>query len=133
MPIEDVVSFGSSWGMHFVSDGSIKGTKGAFGWESALPGGKWMMANSGPARGTQPGGSFRAEGCGQSSWLRFIKHVQMHTQKKWQGDTDAWTDNKILVDKASEMLTWKQCAPANMLTSDWDAVKTIVDTVRELE
>ena len=92
-----------------------------------------MMSNSGPARGTQPGGSFRAEGCGQLSWLRFMKHVQTHTQKTWKGEIDAWTDNESLVDKVSEVLKWQQCAPANTLTSDWDAVKMIVDTTKELE
>ena len=46
---------------------------------------------------------------------------------------DAWTDNKSLVDKVSEVLKWQQCAPANTLTSDWDAAKMIVDSTRELE
>ena len=33
----------------------------------------------------------------------------------------------------SEVLKWQQHAPANMLTSDWDAAKTIVDLTRKLE
>ena len=133
VPTEDVMTFGCSDGMCFASDGSVEGTRGAFGWATSHEDGTRTLSNSGPARGATPGGSFRAEGCGQLSWLRFTKHVQMCTQQKWKGEIDAWTDNESLVDKASEVRKWQQRVPANTLTSDWDAVKTIVDTMRELE
>ena len=35
VPMEEVTQCGCEDGMHFVSDGSVEGTKGAFGWASA--------------------------------------------------------------------------------------------------
>ena len=58
MPTEDTMMHGVTDKMHFASDGSVEGAKGAFGWTSAASDGHGSMANSGPVRGTQPGGSF---------------------------------------------------------------------------
>ena len=52
MPMEEVTQHGCNDGVHFASDGSVKGTKGAFGWVSATPDGHGLLANSDPARGT---------------------------------------------------------------------------------
>ena len=131
--LEETVNYSVSRNVCFASNGSAEGARGAFGWVSSLSDGTRMLSNSEPARGMQPGGLFRAEGCGQLSWLRFVKHAQMCTQKTWKGEINAWTNNESLVDKASEVLRWQQCAPADMLTSDWDVVKMIVDAIRESE
>ena len=104
LSLEEVVNCSIGRSIYFASNGSVEGTQGAFGWASSLSDGTQIMLSSGPARGTQPGGSFRAEGHRQLSWLKFIKHVQTCTQKTWKGEINAWTDNKSLVDKVSEVL-----------------------------
>ena len=45
----------------------------------------------------------------------------------------SWTDNQSLIDKVSKMLKWKVHVPANAIESDWDALKTTVDTMQEFE
>ena len=61
------------------------------------------------------------------------EHSQLDFSGFLAGEIASWTDNKSLVKKASKMLKRKVHVPANTIALNWDALKTMVDAMHELE
>ena len=88
-------------GFSAASDGSVRyHTNGSFGWIIATTEGERLVQAYGPARGYRPT-SYRAEGYGLLSVLRFITRIQEYCQISAETTLGQWTvtsDNSSLVE-----------------------------------
>jgi exonuclease III len=87
-----------SYGIRGASDGSVKYEEhGAYGWVLSTDRGVRLVFGKGPVRGYHPT-SFRAEGVGLLSLLRFLIRIAQYTMmhEPWSGTVV--TDSKSLLD-----------------------------------
>eukprot|EP00980_Cylindrotheca_fusiformis_P024905 scaffold12690_cov177-Cylindrotheca_fusiformis.AAC.2 len=113
-----------------VSDGSEARTSMAFGWVVAAPDGFRLATGSGPAFGSQPS-SFRAEGYGMLSMVKFLLQL-----RQTSGSTDQWkiqcaTDSQGLVTAVKNCLTYDEPFPNVTLDPEYDIIHEIVMTCRQ--
>lgn len=114
------------------SDGSVEGCNGAFGWIMSTPNGERLASCGGYAYGTIKGGSFRAEGYGQFSWLQFMICLQEFTGLRFDNSMTAITDNRGLIKRVD---TAKKdfMGPNSTLQPDWDVIQAIDESINCLQ
>ncbi len=111
-----------------VSDGSVRGDRGAFGWCISKSDGQRLTTGMGPAQGMAPS-SYRAEGYGMLAILRFLVRLCEFCGSPPLG-TEMFCDNLALVNRVTKRLRCTQWYPNETITSDWDIVQAIVSTLQ---
>jgi hypothetical protein len=128
-----------SFGIRSVSNGSVKHEEqGAFGWVLSSDRGDRLAFGAGPVRGQRPT-SFRAEGVGLLSLLRFLIRIAEYTMmhEPWTGIVA--TDSQSLLDT----LFGSDCSPDNCqaylnlpelqpLQAEWDVLVEIRHALESL-
>jgi len=144
-------------GFKAASDGSVRyDTDGAFGWVLSLPNSERLATCSGPAMGANIS-SYRAEGYGMLSILRFIHRLFQYTSSKFSELTSADIGGILACDNLSLVRNVQYLQnptrpvmeeeegfatdPASAIrsnkdnstnTSDWDVVNEINHTLQEM-
>jgi hypothetical protein len=126
----DLAPDGSTFSIHFVSDGSQIEDTTSFGWCLSLSDGTRLARCSGPCHG--PATSHRAEGCGVLSAVCFVSRLQKYTNT-----SDPWplrfsTDNKALLIRISQHQAYVANYANTTLAPDWDFIEGIVLQLRAL-
>jgi hypothetical protein len=111
-----------------VSDGSVLGSHGTFGWAISLPNGTRLATCAGHAFGHKPT-SFRAEGYGMLSMLRFLFRLFAFCGEPIPPAIKLFTDNLGLLDRISSSRTQVNEHPNATLRPDWDVLRSIADTL----
>ena len=111
-----------------VSDGSVRGDMGAFGWCISNVHGERLATGMGPAQGMAPS-SYRAEGYGMLAILRFLVRLC-----EFSGSpplcTAMFCDHLALVNKIVKRIRCTHWYPNETITSNWDIIQAIVYTLQ---
>ena len=106
-------------------DGSVRHEhNGAFGWIISTPAGERLVRANGPVRGHRPT-SYRAEGYGILSILRFVKRMLLYCQEDPTWTWEMTSDNTSLVDtvngyeEADKTQIRQQQESLRQLPHDW--------------
>ncbi len=110
-----------------VSDGSVIIDEGAFGWCISSTDGTRLATGMGPAQGMKPS-SYRAEGYGMLSILRFLYHI-FHFCDTDPRCSAIYSDNMALIQRIREQTVKKRWYPNDTLSSDWDVIQAIARTL----
>jgi hypothetical protein len=129
-PYEIIATLDSHEAIYSASDGSIKDYQGSFGWLLSSPDGTVIIKCSGPAYGKQMK-SYRAEGYGMLSLLRFIYRLYSFCQQPLPDALSLFCDSKSLLDKTRTYLQHSRFYPNTSLQPDWDVVQQIASTIRQ--
>lgn len=97
--------------------------KGSFGWIISTSGGRRLVTCNGPAYSFKPN-SYRAEGYGILSALRFWHHLQqLHSSQHIQPPKHtAHCDNKSMVQVIRKHSKYHQIYPNATLAAEWDII-----------
>ena len=112
-----------------VSDGSVITKQGAYGWCLSTSDGIRLATGMGPAQGMSPS-SYRAEGYGMLSILRFLTHISIFCGTPPRCSA-VYSDNIALVLRIARQLPTHQWYPNETLSSEWDVVQAIVYTLKQ--
>jgi hypothetical protein len=112
-----------------VSDGSAFDASMSFGWAMSLPDGTRLATCSGPAPGAKQS-SFRAEGYGMFSLVRFLHHLITYcgTQPVWK--IKLICDNEGLIKRLQQSIQYTTPFPNDTLQPDWDLTNAIITTLQ---
>ena len=115
-----------------VSDGSAFDDSMSFGWVMSLPDGTRLVTCSGPAYGAKQS-SFRAEGYGLLSLVRFLHHVFLYcaTHPTWA--IKLICDNEGLITRLNVAIQYTTSFPNDTLQPDWDLTNAIVTTLQSTQ
>ena len=116
------------------SDGSAPHGKGSFAWVLSDTTGRRLARCHGPVFGHAIS-SYRAEGYGMLSFLRFLFHmVRLH------GHSEApiipphlVCDNKSLIETVSKVMTYPHIYPNTTMDAEWDCIAQIVTTMKTFD
>ena len=114
----------------FVSDGSASSGSMSFGWVLSTHNGEILIRCSGPAPGKES--SFRSEGYGMLSVVRFLFHLFEYCQQTHPGPFRFITDNQGLLTRVQSALQYDDPYPNSTLEPEWDVVNEIVSTLQGL-
>ena len=114
-----------------VSDGSVRGDMGAFGWCISHSDGTRLATGMGPAQGSAPS-SYQAEGYGMLAILRFLVRLCEFCGSKPLG-TAMFCDNQALVNRIIKRLHCTRWYPNETITSDWDVIQAIISTLQTFD
>ncbi len=128
-PYVIIETLASTTAIYSASDGSVKDHQGSFGWLLSTPDGTVILKCSGPAYGRQMK-SYRAEGYGVLSLLRFIYHLYTFCHTPLPAALRLFCDSKSLLDKTHTYLRYPRYYPNTTLQPDWDIVQQIAITTR---
>jgi exonuclease III len=134
-------------GLRAVSDGSVRyNSQGAYGWSLSTAGGERVATCMGPVFGPRPQ-SYRAEGYGMLSFLRFLIRMAEFTSKvdPWEGiigtDSKSVLDTLAGKDQAGETHRLGMQEPQRIigdvvildpLSADWDVMIEIQYALQQL-
>ena len=112
------------------ADGSVQEHRASFGWVMSDQQGNRIAQCNGPAYGARPG-SYRAEGYGVLSVMRFFYHLKAN----WQvtNKFSVVCDNEAMVRRANEAKPVFNEHPNSTMDSEWDLLAEIWVTMRQLE
>jgi hypothetical protein len=128
-PYEVLQAIDSHDAIYSASDGSVKDNQGSFGWLLSSPDGTVILKCSGPAFGMSMK-SYRAEGYGVLSLLRFIYQLYTFCHQPLPTNLHIFCDSKSLLDKTAVYMKHPRYFPNTALQPDWDVVQQIVTTIR---
>ena len=111
-----------------VSDGSVHGEKGAFGWCISHTNGNRLATGMGPAQGWKPS-SYRAEGYGLLSILRFLVRLFEFCSSEPRC-SKVYCDNLGLITKILSRQNCTTWYPNETITSEWDLIQNIVSSLQ---
>jgi hypothetical protein len=114
-----------------VSNGSVRGDMGAFGWCISKSNGQLLATGMGLAQGMAPS-SYRAEGYGMLAMLRFLVRLCEFCGSNPLG-TAMFCDNQALVNRVAKRLWCTRWYPNKTITSDWDIIQAIISTLQAFE
>jgi hypothetical protein len=123
---ESTLSQVSNQRIIIASDSSVKDHRASYGWVIATTEGTRIAKCNGPAFGYKPT-SFRAEGYGLLSVLRFL----YHSQQKW-GWNHQYTilcDNKAMIDIMQELFKVDDTYPNYTLSAEWNVISEMKQTI----
>jgi hypothetical protein len=129
-PYEIIATLDSHEAIYSANDASVKDYQGSFGWLLSSPDGTITLKCSGPAYGKQMK-SYRAEGYGVLSLLRFIYQLYSFCQQPLPDALSLFCDSKSLLDKTRTYLQHSRFYPNTSLQPDWDVVQQIASTIRQ--
>jgi hypothetical protein len=109
-----------------VSDGSVQGDMGAFGWCISQSDGQRLATGMGPAQGMAPS-SYHVEGYGMLVILRFIVRLCELCGSNPLGST-LYCNKLVLVKCITKSLHCTQWYPNETISSDWDIIQAIILT-----
>jgi hypothetical protein len=112
----------------FASDGSVQEHRASYGWVMAITDGTRLAQCTGPAYGYRPT-SFRAEGYGLLSVIRFIHLIQ--TKWNTSGRYTILCDNEAMIGIMQDHVRVADTYPNQTLKSEWDIIaetKATIDT-----
>jgi hypothetical protein len=115
--------------LYNVSDGSAFNTSMSFGWAMSLPDGTRLATCSGPAYGSKQS-SFRAEGYGMLSLVRFIHHLSQYCDALPTWKIKLICDNEGLITRLKVAIQYTTSFPNDTLQPDWDLTNAIVTTLQ---
>ena len=105
-----------------------------YGWVIGTDSGEQWAQHKGIGIGQAT--SHRAEACGMLSAVLFVHHVYKFTQCKFSGQHPPpitfFSDNSGLVQRVNQRLSYSTPFPNSTLTSDWDIIEQITQTIRAL-
>jgi hypothetical protein len=112
--------------LKIASDGSVQDERASFGWVIANDKGTRLVSCKGPAYGSRPT-SYRAEGYGFLSLVRFIKLVK----KAWGpiGECQIVCDNEALVKQLNKDYDPRGTQPNQTTIAEWDIIAEIWETI----
>ena len=116
----------------FVSDGSAQRIKGSFGWIAARASDRTRLVKCAGPVCTYDHNSYRAEGHGILSVLRFIYRFHKLSDA---GDFDGvllYCDNESMVDRSKKQPAKHDSFPNTTLKSEWDVLAEIWDTLKKM-
>jgi hypothetical protein len=113
-----------------VSDGSACDKSMSFGWVLSLHDGTVLARCSGPVPGQEL--SFRSEGYGMLSEIRFLQHIFEYCHETRAGPFRFITDNQGLIRRAITSLAFDDPYPNSTLATDRDVVNEIVTTLKKM-
>jgi hypothetical protein len=99
-----------------VSDGLAGDGSMSFGWAFSMPDGRILARCSGPAPGHQS--SFRSEGYGMLSAVRFLHHLFLFSQDIFIGPFQFVTNNQGLITRVQNQPTYAESYPNSTLKPD---------------
>jgi hypothetical protein len=102
----------------------------SFGWVLSLHDGTVLAQCSGPAPGHES--SFRSEGYGMLSTVRFLQHIFEYCHEIGAGPFRFITDNQGLIRRVMTSLVYDDPYPNSTLAADWDVVNEIVTTLKKM-
>jgi hypothetical protein len=103
--------------------------EGTYGWALSLDDGTRLAHGAGYVDGHDPR-SFRAEGQGMLSVVCFIHRLLQWTRTNSIFEGILATDNTSLIARVTSQSKLRYSIPNATFKSDWDIVKSIVQTVR---
>jgi hypothetical protein len=115
-----------------MSDGPDDSGAMTFGWVIALPTGRRLARCAGPAFGLY-GSSFRAEGYGLLSVVRFLVRLQTFCAQTPTWHIQLMTDNEGLLTRVTTSLPFLEPFPNVTLQANWDVTNEIIHSLRQLE
>ena len=114
----------------FTTDGSAP-DKASFGWAIAAADKTRLATCFGPTQGFKPS-SYRAEGYGALSVLRFLIRFIQHHQIETMAPPQGFCDNESIVENVKEASSHTEHFANTTLKADWDVINEIVVSRREL-
>ena len=132
VPLESLVQSMATSKSLLACDGAVQENKGSFGWVLSSKEGTRLAQCRGPAFGSNQT-SYRAEGYGMLSCLRFLHHLHSTTSDNLKS-TGIWCDNESMVDRTNEWphRDFLTLHPNKTLDSDYDVLAEIWDTLQGL-
>jgi hypothetical protein len=118
---------------HIATDGSAPDGKGSFAWVISDAEGNILAQCKGPAYGADIS-SYRAEGYGILSVLRFLVHMRkIHPLQDGLPvvQQPLVCDNEAIVKKIREIIKYKSIYPNSTMESDWDILAEIRSSMLE--
>ena len=115
----------------FASDGSAPPLKGSFAWVLSDLQGNRLAQCSGPVFGYKIG-SYRAEGYGILSVLRFLLRMQELHQLAQPPKHSLRSDSKSMLQVIHKHKGYAKIFPNATMASDWDVVAEITSTLKQL-
>jgi hypothetical protein len=122
-------SSASGFTLLLVSDGSAGNNSMTFAWVLALPCGKRVATCAGPVFGFRES-SYRSEGYGVLSAVRFVYHLFQFCGCAPQWRYDYMADNKGLLTALIQDATYAEAFPNTTLEADWDLRNEIKATLK---
>jgi hypothetical protein len=113
----------------FVSDGSAGNNSMSFAWVMALPCGTRVATCAGPVFGFRES-SYRSEGYGVLSAVRFVLHLFRFCGCAPQWSFDYMADNKGLLTALLQDSQYSETFPNTTLEPDWDIRNEIKETLK---
>lgn len=132
LDMDEVVDYIDQDGIMIASDGSVEGCNTSFGWVISTLAGSRLVCCSGYAFGVKESGSFCAEGYGMLAVLRFLYHFQQFSEYAIDQEIPLYMDSQSLLDQLQEVQLWEHTYPNGSMSTDWDVVQTIVETLEGL-
>jgi len=108
------------------TDGSVQGHRASFGWVLSTLDGHRFATIVGPAFGCKPT-SYRAEGYGLLSVVRFLYHVK--TKFEITVNCRVLCDNKSMVKQVNRCPTLENESPNSTMQAEWDLLAEIWNTI----
>ena len=107
-----------------VSDGSAQHSQASFGWVFVHTSRQHIAQCNGPAHGHKPT-SYRSEGYGILSLLRFFLNLSTYTYQTTPKHLTMYTDSESWV-KTINAVTWDMFFLNETITSNWDILQNII-------
>eukprot|EP00957_Ditylum_brightwellii_P036907 2794704-Ditylum_brightwellii.AAC.1 len=99
-----------------------------FGWRIVNKGEDILAEHAGPAFGQAT--SFCVESCGLLSVARCLHHISQYTNQAVQCEINIYIDNKGIVKRINDQLTYSHDCIFNTLEPDWDIVAQPTHTLK---
>jgi hypothetical protein len=116
--------------IYVTSDGSVSDSQSSFAWVLSTSDGQRLATCNGPACGFQCT-SYRSEGYGLLSILRFVLQAYRYTSILPFPRMKIHTDSESVLTKLSEYLQFTDYFPNVTLDAEWDVLQAIVSSIRE--
>lgn len=115
----------------FASDGSAPKSKGSFAWILSDDSGNRLVQCSGPVFGHRIS-SYRAEGYGILSVLRFLYHMHQIYSDSTGPKPELKSDSKSMIQVIHRHQGYAHIFPNATMASDWDVIAEITQTLKTL-
>jgi hypothetical protein len=112
------------------SDGSVQDHRASYGWILSTSAGLRLIQCNGPAYGYRPT-SFRAEGYGLLSVIRFIYFSKRHWG--WQNQYSVICDNESMIKVMTEQFKVDDAYPNHTLSAEWNIIAEMKATLAKEE
>ena len=134
VPMEELMHHLLTSDIVIASDGSVKNKRASFGWVISTTDGDRLAECQGPAFGLDPT-SYRAEGYGILSVLRFLHHTGQPLELDVEA-TNTWTiccDNQSMVKRSNWRADLQHIYPNDTKVADWDLLAEIWTSLASVE